>query len=56
IAGRRQPGTKAAILAFLQRFDELIAGNAHDSKIVAHVVEGRDLDSDGVVDDVKFRE
>jgi len=56
LAGRRQAGTKAAILAFLTRFDELIAGNTHDHTVAARVVEGRDLDSDGVVDDVKFRE
>ncbi len=56
IAGRRQAGTKAAILAFLRRFDELIAGNSHDQGIMARVVEGKDLDSDGLVDDLHFRE
>ncbi len=56
IAGRRQAGTKAAILAFLMHFDELIAGNAKKPRILARVVEGRDLDSDGIVDDLVFRE
>ncbi len=56
IAGRRQPGTKAAILAFLQHFDELIQGNAQNTNIMARIVEGKDLDSDGVVDAVSFRE
>jgi hypothetical protein len=56
IAGRRQAGTKAAILAFLKHFDELIRGNANKPSVMARVVEGRDLDSDGVVDDLVFRE
>ena len=56
IAGRRQAGTKAAILAFLTRFDDLLAGNVKKPKVMARVVEGRDLDSDGVVDDLTFRE
>lgn len=53
IAGRRQAGTKAAILAFLTHFPELIEGK---KGMIAHIVEGRDLDSDGVIDDVQFRE
>lgn len=56
IAGRRQAGTKAAILSFLKHFDELITGNQRDPKVMAHIVEGKDLDSDGIVDDLIFRE
>jgi len=56
IAGRRQAGTKAAILSFLKHFDELIEGNQEKQGEMARVVEGRDLDSDGVVDDLIFRE
>jgi DNA-binding PadR family transcriptional regulator len=56
IAGRRQAGTKAAMLAFLRHFDELISGNAKKRGVMARVIEGRDLDSDGVVDEVRFRE
>ncbi len=55
IAGRRGAGTKAAIIALINHFDELAAAVKKDGT-VARVVEGRDLDSDGVVDDVKFRE
>jgi DNA-binding MarR family transcriptional regulator len=49
IAGKRYSGTRAAILAFLQSFDEL-------SKKNSHVVEGIDDDGDGVVDSVKILE
>jgi hypothetical protein len=56
IAGKRYPGTKAAIIAFLQGFDQICAGNSHNPKIKAKVVEGIDLDSDGIVDAVEFRE
>ena len=47
IAGKRNSGTRSAILAFLQKFNEL-------SK--SHVVEGIDQDSDGVNDFVKILE
>jgi len=55
IAGRRGAGTKAAIIAFRKHFDEIVASAKRDNT-VARVVEGRDLDSDGIVDAVKFRE
>ncbi|NIO44927.1 MAG: S-layer protein [Candidatus Aenigmarchaeota archaeon] len=56
IAGRRISGTRAAILAFLQKFDELCKGNSYDSKIFARVLEGVDEDSDGVIDSIEFLE
>lgn len=56
IAGRRATGTKAAILAFMHKFDEICAGNAHNLKISAKVVEGIDKDSDGIVDTVEIKE
>ena len=49
-------GTRAAILAFLQKFDEICKGNSHDSKIFAKVVEGIDKNNDGVIDSVEFLE
>lgn len=49
IAGKRYSGTRAAILAFLQNFDEL-------SKKDSCVVEGIDEDGDGVIDSVKILE
>lgn len=56
IAGRRISGTRAAILAFLQKFDEICNGNSYDSKVFAKVVEGIDKNSDGVIDSVEFLE
>jgi DNA-binding MarR family transcriptional regulator len=56
IAGRRISGTRAAILSFLQKFDEICKGNSYDSNIFAKVVEGIDKDSDGVIDSVEFLE
>ncbi len=56
IAGRRGAGTKAAIVAFLRRFDELLGGNDTGEGALARVVEGRDMDNDGLVDDAVFRE
>jgi len=56
IAGRRSHGTRAAILAFLKKFDELCKGNSYDPKVLARVVEGIDKNSDGVVDSVEFLE
>lgn len=56
VAGKRYSGTKAAMLAFLNRFDELCRGNSANPKVFARVVEGIDADSDGKIDDVEFRE
>ncbi len=56
IAGKRSQGTKAAILALMNRFDEICEGNIHNQKIMAKVVEGIDSDSDGVVDSVEIKE
>ena len=56
IAGIRNMGTKAAILAFLQKFNEIEKGNNLDRKIKSKVVEGVDLDSDGIVDSVEILE
>jgi len=55
-AGRRMAGTRAAILAFLQKFDEICQGNSYDSKVFARIVEGIDKDNDGVIDSVEFLE
>jgi len=56
VAGRRISGTRAAILAFLQKFDELCKGNSYNSKVFAKVVEGVDENSDGVIDSIEFLE
>ncbi len=56
VAGKRYFGTRAAIIAFLKHFDELAKGNVHDRSVKAKVVEGIDLDSDGIIDEAEFRE
>ena len=56
VAGKRYTGTRAAIIAFLKHFKEITAGNIHNKKIAAKVVEGVDLDSDGIIDEVEIRE
>jgi DNA-binding transcriptional ArsR family regulator len=56
VSGKRHSGTRAAITAFLKHFKEIKEGNIHNRAIKAKVVEGIDLDSDGIVDDVEIRE
>ncbi len=56
VAGKRFSGTRAAIIAFLKGFKKITNGNIHNRDIHAKVVEGIDLDSDGIIDDIEFRE
>ena len=56
VAGKRHSGTRAAIVAFVKHFDEISSGNVRNRKIHAKVVEGVDLDSDGIIDDAEIRE
>src|SRR3989338_4331005 len=56
VAGKRFSGTRAAIIAFLKGFKKITNGNIHNSSIKANVVEGIDLDSDGIIDDIEFKE
>jgi DNA-binding MarR family transcriptional regulator len=56
VAGRRMAGTRASILAFLQKFGEICKGNSYDKKVFAKVVEGVDRNSDGIIDSVEFLE
>ncbi|MBW2967933.1 hypothetical protein KY362_05600, partial [Candidatus Woesearchaeota archaeon] len=56
VAGKRYSGTRAAVTAFLKGFKQVYNGNRLRPSVMAKVVEGLDLDSDGVVDAVEFRE
>jgi hypothetical protein len=56
VAGKRFSGTRAAIIAFLKDFKKVTNGNVNNPNIKAKVVEGVDLDSDGIIDDIEFRE
>ncbi len=56
IAGNTYLGTRAAVLAFVKYTSEIAKGNSLNNNIVARVVSGLDVDSDGLVDDVEFLE
>lgn len=56
IAGKRNAGTKAAVLALIQNTEEIIKPNRFNKRSCAHVVEGLDLDSDGLIDHVEILE
>lgn len=56
IAGKRYLGTKAAILALLKSFDKISKGNAYNKNCSAKVVEGIDLDADGIIENIEFKE
>ena len=44
------------MIAFIKHFKEIIKGNKFNAKIPAKIVEGIDLDSDGIVDDIEILE
>jgi len=56
IAGNRNAGTKAAIIALIKHLNEAVKPNLFDKTKQAKVVEGLDLDSDGQIDNVEIKE
>lgn len=56
VAGKRHAGTRAVMIALIKHFSEIIKGNKHNNKILARVVEGVDLNSDGIVDEIEILE
>ena len=56
VAGKRNTGTIAAILALAKKTKEAVKPNSHNKEVFAHVVEGLDLDGDGLIDEVEFKE
>lgn len=56
LAGNTYLGTRAAVLAFVKYTDEIASGNSMNRNVVASVVSGLDVNSDGLVDDVEFLE
>ncbi len=56
IAGNSYLGTRAAVLAFIKYTDEIAKGNAMNKNVIARVVAGLDVNSDGLVDEVEFLE
>ncbi len=56
IAGNTYQGTRAAVLAFIKYTNEIAKGNSMNQNVIARVVSGLDVNSDGLVDDVEFIE
>lgn len=56
IAGKRNTGTIAAIVAIAKKTKEMAKPNLFDKTQYSHVVEGLDLDSDGLIDEVEIKE
>ena len=56
IAGKRNTGTKSVIISFLKYFKDISNGNLINNKIDAKVIEGIDMNSDGIVDDIEILE
>lgn len=56
IAGNTYQGTRAAVLAFIKYTDEVAKGNSMNQNVIARVVSGLDVNSDGLIDDVEFLE
>lgn len=56
LAGKRYGGTRAVILTLLTRLQDVLVGNIHKRETLAKIIEGIDLDSDGIVDSVNIIE
>ena len=56
IAGNNELGTRTAVLAIIKYAEEVAKGNSANKDAIARVVNGLDMDNDGVVDDVEFLE
>ena len=56
LAGISHLGTKAAVVTFVKHLEEVAKGNSINPNILARVISGLDLNSDGIIDDVEFLE
>jgi hypothetical protein len=56
LAGKRFSGTRSAVLAWIKYMDRIMKGNKFNSKVVAKVVKGYDMNGDGIIDDVEIME
>jgi len=55
-AGKGFRGSLAAVIAFIKYPEKIMDGNSNNKEIIAKVVKGIDIDSDGIIDDVEFLE
>ena len=56
ISGLNQHGTRAAVLAIIEKTARMSEGNPKNPTIIARVVEGYDENGDGIVDSVEILE
>lgn len=56
VGGLNHHGTRAAVLALIEKMKELEKGNKHTPAVLAKVVEGFDENGDGMVDAVEILE
>jgi len=55
-SGKGFKGTRASVLAFIKHLKKVMKGNSVKSNTIAKVVQGIDIDSDGIIDEVEFLE
>jgi DNA-binding transcriptional ArsR family regulator len=55
-AGKRFPGTRASILAFMSDPEKILRGNRFDRSKISRVVRGYDMDGDGIIDSSEIME
>ena len=56
IAGKRFPGTRATVIAWVKRMEDVLKGNKWSKAVKSRVVKGFDMDGDGIIDSVEFLE
>ncbi len=56
LAGKRFHGTRSAVLAWIKHMDRIMKGNRFNTKIIATVVRGYDMNGDGIIDDAEILE
>ena len=55
-SGKGFQGTRAAVIAFVKHLRKIMKGNTVQPSVIAKVVQGIDMDSDGIIDEVEFLE
>lgn len=55
-AGKRFPGTRASILAFMSDPEKILKGNRFDRSKISRVVRGYDIKGDGIIDSAEIME
>lgn len=56
LAGKGFTGSRAAVLGLTNYPKEILKGNSVKNDVIAKIVRGVDVDSDGIIDDVEFLE